>query len=559
MPRISFKYIPVMSLWLMVILFSGLVYPAKAQDSLVNPTNIASAEKLIGLNFSAAQRDSMQDGLKDYLRDYGYFHRMVPHNNLPMAMDFDPVLPGMKFPVRQDPINWKIPLNVSLPANRNDLAFYSILQLASLLKHKKISAVELTRFFLDRLKKYGDTLHCVISLTPEIAMAQAESADRDLARGIYRGPLQGIPYGLKDLFAVSGTYTTWGTPPYRDQQIPEDAFVYTQLRKAGAVLVAKLSMGELAMDDVWFGGMTRDPWDLQRGSSGSSAGPASATTAGLVAFSIGTETWGSIVAPSAVCGATGLRPSFGSVSRSGAMTLAWSSDKIGPICRSAEDDAIVFAAIHGTDGLDRAARNIPFNYRESIPLSKLRIAYAKNFIDTLPDSSPVKRVLFELKQAGATLIALDFPEIPHTSAVLGTIVGVESAAAFEELTLSHQDSLMVQQYKYSWPNLFRTSHFIPAVEYIEACRIRYRMMLQADSILDSYDVIVVPTYTGDQLALTNLTGHPVVILPDGFDNQGLPESITFVGSLFGEARLLAAAKDYQDATPYNNHHPALFR
>ncbi|HVB02954.1 MAG TPA: amidase [Chitinophagaceae bacterium] len=538
---------------------AGIVFQAGGQDKLITPAEIASSEHLIGLRFSPAERDSMIMGLKDNLKTIEHFHRMTLGNSLPMALDFDPLLPGMHPPSRQLPIDWNIPQHVPLPANKNDLAFYSILQLASLIRHKQITSLELTRFFLKRLRKYGDTLHCVISLTKNIALVQAREADSDLAHGIYRSPLQGIPYGLKDLFAVKGTRTTWGTPPYRDQVLDQNAFVYQQLRKAGAVLVAKLSMGELAMDDVWFGGLTRDPWDLQKGSSGSSAGPAAATAAGLVPFAIGTETWGSIVAPSAVCGVTGLRPTFGSISRSGAMTLAWSSDKIGPICRSAEDAAVVFAAIHGTDGLDRSARNIPFNYQENLPLSRARIAFAANYIDTLPDSSPEKRVIRELRHLGARPEPVVFPDTLPADPVLAIIVNAESAAAFDRLTRSHRDSLMTQQSRNSWPNLFRVSRFIPAVEYIQACRFRYQIMQQAARLLEKFDVIVVPTFAGNQLALTNLTGNPVVVMPDGFDVNGLPQSITFIGKLYGEASLLAIARAYQNGTNYNKKHPALFR
>jgi Asp-tRNA(Asn)/Glu-tRNA(Gln) amidotransferase A subunit family amidase len=258
-----------------------------------------------------------------------------------------------------------------MPADRNALAFYSILQLASLVKNKKISSVELTQFFIDRIKKYGDSLQCVISLTEEIAMQQAKEADAEIAAGKYRGPLHGIPYGLKDLFSVKGTKTTWGAAPFKEQVLDDDAFVYSQLKAAGAVLVAKFTLGALAMGDYWYGGRTRNPWNTRTGSSGSSAGSASATVAGLVPFAIGTETHGSIISPASTCGATGLRPTFGSISRSGAMTLSWSLDKIGPLCRSAEDAAVVFNYIHGTDELDASAVNRPFNYKQASRYKKI--------------------------------------------------------------------------------------------------------------------------------------------------------------------------------------------
>ncbi|HMH22143.1 MAG TPA: amidase, partial [Puia sp.] len=287
-----------------------------AQDP-ITPEQLAASEKIFDLQFTPVKRDSIMSGLNDHLHLFQYMHQANLPNDLSMSLSFDPVLPGMHFSRVQKPLSWNIPAGVSLPADRNELAFYSIPQLASLLRSRKISSVELVKFFIARLKKYGPVLHCVIELTEDSALAQAHRADAMFAKGIYTSPLQGIPYGIKDLFAVSGSHTTWGSPPYKDQTIGQSSFVAKQLEKAGAVLVAKLSLGELAMDDVWFGGLTRNPWDLNSGSGGSSAGSASATAAGLVPFAIGTETYGSIVDPSMRCGATGLRPTFGSIARTG--------------------------------------------------------------------------------------------------------------------------------------------------------------------------------------------------------------------------------------------------
>ncbi len=304
------------------------VIMASAQDS-VTSSQIAETEKMFGLHFSQPKRDSMTGYLTDRLKTYSYLQSQNLNNDVPFPLWFNPILPGMNVPRKQMPVHFDIPDQVSMPADKSRLAYYSILQLASLIKHRKITSEELTRFYLDRLKKYGPVLHCVIELTEEIAISQARKADAEIASGKYRGPLQGIPYGIKDLFAVEGTYTTWGTPPYRNQKIDQTSFVAKQLELAGAVLVAKLSLGELAMDDVWFGGLTRNPWDTTKGSGGSSAGSAAAAAAGLVAFAIGTETYGSIVDPAMRCGVTGLRPTYGSVARTGAMALAWSSDKVG--------------------------------------------------------------------------------------------------------------------------------------------------------------------------------------------------------------------------------------
>ena len=529
-----------------------------AQDSLLKEET--GAEKLFGLKFSEVKRDSIVSGLANNLQLYQYLHDQDIKNNVPLPLAFDPVLPGMHFNTQQETIQWNIPANTELPKNRSDLAFYSIPQLASLIKQKKISSAELTKFFIARLKKYGDTLHCVIQITETLAMEQAKQADENMAKGIYKSPLQGIPYGIKDLFAVKGTRTTWGTPPYKNQEIDETAFVAKQLEDAGAVLIAKLSLGELAMDDIWFGGKTRNPWNLNEGSGGSSAGSAASVAAGLVPFAIGTETYGSIVDPSMRCGATGLRPTYGSISRSGAMALAFTSDKIGPLCRSAEDAAIVFASIHGTDGKDASARNMPFNYRDKIDISKLKIAYAANYIDTLPAASSEKHTLETLRKMGAIITAFNFPDTLHGDALLGLIIAAESAAAFDPLTRSNRDEEMVQQNKDRWPNVFRTARFVPAVEYINACRMRYLIMQKVDPILNQYDIIISPPETGDQLAITNLTGNPSITLPNGFDKNGQPESITFIGGkLYSEATLLAFAKAYQDVTHFNGKHPDLFK
>ena len=520
---------------------------------------IQTAEKMDDLSFNAAKRDSMLSILSDKIKTYAYLHSQNLKNDAPLPLSYNVDLTGLAIPKKQLPVHFNIPANVELPKNMNALAFYSIPQLASLIKNKKISSEKLTRFYLGRLRKYGPVLHCVIELTDTIAIAQAKKADAELAKGIYRGPLHGIPYGIKDLFAVKGTHTTWGTPPYKDQVIDETAFVAKKLEAAGAVLVAKLSLGELAEDDVWFGGLTRNPWDITKGSGGSSAGSSSATAAGLVPFAIGTETYGSIVDPSMRCGVTGLRPTYGSISRSGAMALAWTSDKIGPICRSAEEDAIVFNYIHGTDKKDASAIDFAFNYTGTVDIKKLKIAYIKNYIDTLPANSTEKQTLATLKKMGATVTGINFPDNLHGDEILSLIIGVESAALFDELTRSNRDDMMVQQGKDRWPNTFRTSRFVPAVEYLNACRMRYQVMVQMDPFIDQYDVIMAPPETGDQLAITNLTGNPSVTLPNGMLKNNMPASISFIGKHFGEAKLLAFAKAYQEFTGYNLKHPDRFK
>ena len=520
---------------------------------------IRNTAKLFDLDYTEAESDSMIETLNGRFRLYKALHQTLPTNDIPFPFAFNPLPFGEKIPVNQQKINWEIPKNIQMPANKNELAFYSIMQLASLVKNKKISSVELTRFFIERLKKWGDTLESVITLTEDTAMKQAQQADDEIKKGIYRGPLHGIPYGLKDLFTVKGYKTTWGTTPYKDQVLEKNAFVYEQLKKAGAVLCAKLSLGALAFNNKWFGGETKNPWNLRQGSSGSSAGSAASVVAGLLPFTIGTETLGSIVSPSTRCGATGLRPTFGSVSRSGAMVLSWSLDKIGPICRSAEDDAIVFYFIKGTDGQDLGSVEHAFNFNPKTDLSKLRIAYADNYFKRLNKDAPEWKVLDVYKSLGANPQAVTFPDsILYPNDYIGMILNAEAAAAFDELTRTNRDDLIERQDKGFWPNSFRNSQLTPAVEYINANRYRYNLCKDMYNFMKDYDVLIVPTFAGRQLSITNLTGNPVVCMPMGFGTNGSPVSITLVGRLYDEATILAAAKAYQDKTKYNQQHPAKF-
>jgi len=561
--RIEFRRRPASRIRLVkysALLLPGLLSFLFGFSQKIDTADIGTASRLIDVQLTAAEKDSATDGINDQLKLYKKMHQHNLPNNEPYPFSFTPALPGYTIPAKQLPVNWQIPANTQLPDNRNELAFYSIPQLASLIKNKKISSVELTKFFLARLKKWGDTLQSVITLTEELALQQAKQADDEIKKGIYKGPLHGIPYGLKDLFAVKGYKTTWGSVPYKDQVIDEDAFVYTQLKNAGAVLCAKLSMGELAFADRWFGGKTKNPWNLQLGSSGSSAGSASATVAGLLPFAIGTETYGSIVSPSHTCGATGLRPTFGSISRSGAMVLSWSLDKAGPICRSAEDAAIVFYYLKGTDGKDAGAVERAFNYNGNANWKTLRIAYAVNYFKTLPGNAAQWEVIKTLEKAGAHITPVDFPDSSiYPFNIIGTVISAESAAAFDELTRSNKDDLITRQDKNFWPNAFRVSRFIPAVEYINANRHRYALMLDMQAFMKNYDVVIVPSFAGSQLPITNLTGHPVVCMPIAMTDKGLPNSITLIGNLYDEATILAVAKAYQDATNFNKIHPEKFK
>jgi Asp-tRNA(Asn)/Glu-tRNA(Gln) amidotransferase A subunit family amidase len=544
------------SFLLFLLFFSNISF---SQDT-ITVTDIRSTEKIISVHFTEAKEDSMLDQVQSRAKVYDKMHAYSLDNSIPMTIAQRPLLPYMNLNKKQLPVKFDIPADVNIPVNKEELAFYSIPQLASLIKNKKITSVDLTKFFINRLKKFGDTLHCVISITEDIAMKEAAEADKEILAGNYRGLLHGIPYGLKDLFAVKGTKTTWGAEPYKDQVIDNNSYVYTKLKEAGAVLVAKLSMGALAMDDYWFEGQTKNPWNMLEGSSGSSAGSASATIAGLVPFAIGTETYGSIISPSTVCGATGLRPTFGSISRSGAMTLSWSLDKAGPICRSAEDAAIVFNYLHGTDGKDAAAVEMPFNYKKEVDLSKMKIAYAKNYFNTKDTLGNENNVLEVFRKAGAKLIPVDFPDSGiYNFNMMGIVIGAESAAAFDGFTRTGVDDKMPRQGKDEWPNFFRAARFIPAVEYINANRHRYSLIQKVNEVIEKYDAIICPTWAGNQAAITNLTGHPAISIPTGFNKNNTPTSITLVGNLYDEATLLEVAKIYQDATQWNKMHPQYFK
>ena len=531
------------------------------QNDSITKNDLIIAGKLIGFSFTEQERDSMLRDVRENNLEYIKMRNIPLSNQVPMSLWQSPLLPGMKFEQIQKPINWNIPANVVLPANKNELAFYSLLQLASLIKNKKITSLELTTFFIERIKKYGDSLQCVITITEDIAMQQAKAADAEIAKGKYRGPLHGIPYGLKDLFSVKGTKTTWGAAPYKNQEVDEDSYVYTKLKEAGAVLVAKFTLGSLAMGDWWYGGRTKNPWNLKVGSSGSSAGSASATVAGLVPFAIGTETYGSIVSPSHTCGATGLRPTFGSVSRTGAMALSWSLDKVGPICRSAEDAAVVFNYIKGTDGKDGCAVNMPFNYSTKTEIKKLRIGYTKNYFDKIKDTSANEwKVLRAFEQLGVQLIPVIFPDSTiYNFDMIGITIAAESAAAFDELTRTDLDDMLTRQNKNDWPNYFRGARFIPAVEYVNAQRHRYLLMQKMQAFFKTVDIVITPTFGGSQMAITNLTGYPALCMPTGFNQRGLPTSITLLGNLYAEAVLLNVGKALQKVTTWEEVHPEKFK
>jgi Asp-tRNA(Asn)/Glu-tRNA(Gln) amidotransferase A subunit family amidase len=545
---------------LALLAFALLIPRPGVGQTITNPITrqvVVDAEKLMGLDFSDAKIDMMLPDLKEQMGRFEALHRFAFSNDVPPAILFNPIPVGMKFETQRRKFKLSPPGKVKLPANLNDLAFYSVGELGALIKSRQISSERLTRFYLERLKKYGPKLECVVTLTEDSALQQARRADAEIAAGKYHGPLHGIPYGAKDLLAVKGIRATWGSAPYTNQVFDYDATVIKRLEAAGAVLVAKTTMGELAMGDVWFGGMTRNPWNLKDGSSGSSAGSTAATAAGLIPFGIGSETYGSIVSPCDRCGATGLRPTYGRVSRVGAMPLSWSMDKIGPICRTVEDCAIVFNAIYGPDGLDQSVYDLPFNYDPKVKLSKLRIGYLKGDFDQEKGERKEndEATLQKLRVLGAKLIPMELPDYPLRN--ISFVLSTEAATAFDELTRSNRDDLMRQQGADAWPNAFRQRRFVPAVEYLQAQRLRYLLIQDTAKVFDKVDLFLAPSLTGRSLLLSNLTGHPGVVVPNGFSKAGTPTSICFVGRLFGEAQLLAVAKQYQDATDFHRKHPVM--
>jgi len=548
-----------MNIRLLLIILLSILFIAcesRSDTNSITKNDLVFAERLIGMEFTDAKRDSMLEGINTNLDNYLSLREYSLPNSVVPALQFNPIPVGAEFEQTQYPIKFSPISKIIRPDDLEEVAFWTVRELAELIRSRQVTAVELTELYLRRLKKYGPDLECVITVTEELALKQARRADQEIAAGHYKGYLHGIPYGAKDLLAVKNYKTTWGAVPYRDQVINEDAVVIQKLEEAGAILVAKLTLGALAWGDVWFDGKTRNPWNLEQGSSGSSAGPGSATAAGLVGFSIGTETWGSIVSPSTRNGVSGLRPTYGRVSRTGAMALSWSMDKIGPMCRSVEDCIIVFNAIYGPDGIDQTLVSLPFNYKHDVNLSGLKIGFLKSsFEDTAIVTENDKNVLAVLRSLGANLTPIELPEYPINN--LSFILSAEAAAAFDELTRTGRDDDMVRQIKNAWPNELRTARFIPAVEYIQANRIRTKLIQDMETLMQTIDVYVTPSFGGDNLLRTNLTGHPCVVLPNGFNPEGSPTSISFIGRIFDEGIVLAVAQAYQEATDWHRQYPDL--
>ena len=474
----------------------------------VKKVDVEASERLMGLTFTDSEREAILKRLDDRLSVYERMREHSINNSVFPALQFNPLTPTKELNKQRS--TQRIPLRLSnmspiaMPQDIEDLAFMPITHLSQLIKSVKVTSTQLTKMYLERLKRYDPYLHCVVTLTEDLALEQAERADREIARGEYRGPLHGIPWGAKDLLSVKGYPTTWGAMPYKDQVIDVNATVVKRLEKAGAVLVAKLSMGALAMGDYWFKGQTKNPWNLEQGSSGSSAGPGAAVSGGLVGFGIGTETLGSIISPSSRCGITGLRPTYGWVSRYGAMALSWSMDKIGPMCRSVEDCAIVMNAIYGPDGIDPTVADFAFNWAPELDVRSLRIGY----LDPDPTLDEANKeyymeTLKVLKELGLDIFKIELPGFPVRD--ISFVLGAEAAAAFDELTRSDRDDQLTRQNAQSWPNSFRSSRFIPAVEFIQANRLRVTLMEEMADLMQSVDAYVAPSRGGSNLTLTNLT------------------------------------------------------
>lgn len=525
--------------------------------------SLKEAEKVAGIKLTNKERKEVIEGVIENIQTYGRFREQhMDYYQFP-SLVFNPVPPGKTFDHEQkDPIFTDV--KISRPQNIEDVAFYSVLQLASLIKSKQITSLELTKLFLSRLKKYNDTLLFVVTYTEELALKQAKKADREISSGNYKGLLHGIPYGIKDLFSVKGYKTTWGTRVFEDRIIDIDATVVQKLEAAGAVLVAKLATGTLASGEKWFGGRTKSPW-TKRSSGGSSAGPASAVAAGCVAFAIGTETNGSMVSPVDVCGVTGLRPTFGRVSRYGCMPVSWSFDKVTPIARTVEDCAVVFNEVLGVDSFDNSVTDIPFNWDSQFNIKDLKIGYHSTFFDKekkgiaqdkdqknwFKQRSPYIKKVFEFfSQKGFDLIPLDI-QLSHIGE--GIMMMVEAATAFDEFTRSETDDLVEDQ---KWPRYHRTHRFVPAVDYLQAARYRNLQIKKMHEIMKDVDIYIEMTWSTNYS--TNVTGLPIVVVPCGFQKNGQPTSVTFVGKPYQEEKVLAVAKAFQDATDYHLKHPKEF-
>jgi Asp-tRNA(Asn)/Glu-tRNA(Gln) amidotransferase A subunit family amidase len=531
---------------------------------IITADGLGAAQHIIGVNLPVAERESARPIVVRNRDHYEAIrHVDVPSETEP-AFSFRPPRPpgGNQAAAGGRRVSVLPAATPRRFADIGDLAFEPVARLAPLIASRQITATDLTRMYLDRLERFDSTLMCVITLTKDLALEQASAADKEIRAGQYRGPLHGIPYGIKDLFAAKGIRTTWGAQPYADQVFDYDATAVSRLREAGAVLVAKLSTGELAVGDLWFGGRTRNPWNPERGSSGSSAGPAAATSAGLVGFAVGTETGGSIISPSSTCGAVGLRPTYGRISRHGCMTLRWTLDKVGPITRSVRDAGLVLEALHGPDGVDETVPDVPFRWDGRRDVKNLRIGYVEREIsgEDAEDhrQAALRRPLYEAaldvyRKAGARLVPIALPGLPASA--IYAILNAEAGAMFDDLTRSGAINQLSDKGPNSRANQLRASRFIPAVEYIRAQRVRTLLLQQMNAVFDEVDAFIAPS-NSDSVTVTNLTGHPAIVLPAGFVDR-LPVGLMLTGKLWDESTLLRAAAAFESATDWHKQRPPL--
>jgi Asp-tRNA(Asn)/Glu-tRNA(Gln) amidotransferase A subunit family amidase len=520
-------------------------------DAGLSSEAIAALAKLIGLPQDHDRFDAFSDAAKKYTVDAAALRLAPVDNSVAPLLTFHPPHPEVSGPVVFDVDS--LPAS-SRPAEPIDLAFLSASELAALVRDRSVSPVELTELYLERLDTIGRELNCVVNLTPKFAMAQARQAEAEAVKGEFRSAIHGIPWGAKDLLATKAAPTTWGATPYSEQVLDYDSAVVDRLEKSGAVLAAKLSMGSLAYGANWFGGMTRNPWDTDTASGGSSAGPGAATAAGLVGFSLGTETHGSITSPSHTCGVTGLRPTFGRVSRYGAMALAYSMDKIGPMCRSAADCAAVFASIAGQDDRDDVTVDAPFAWPCNRDVRSMRIGIVKSEYDAVedPQASVDRDALVALKDLGATLGDVALPDCPPG---LLLTLWVEAAAAFGDLARTPElDALYADSS--NWPHIMRAARTVSAVDYVRAQQLRRRLVHDFTKTMRNWDVIVCPGIGESSLTISNLTGHPSLTLPAGFVD-GMPRGMTLIGNYWDEARILAIGQAYQAVTDWHKRRPSI--
>ncbi len=544
------------ALGLSTTLLPGALAAVAQEKERITVEMIRQAEKIAGLKFTGKERKEIVEDLNLYKNSYEKNRELHMKNHVPLPLYFNPVPPGKTFPTERKPFKMS-EVKVKMASKIEDLCFYPVTHLAKLIETRKVTSTELTKMYLARLKKYGSVLKCVVTLTADLALKQARRRDREISSAKYRGPLHGIPWGVKDLFATKGYRTTWGAEVYKNQVIDTDATIVSKLEEAGAVLAAKLSVGELATGDRWFGGRTLNPWNKDMPSGGSSAGPVAAVTGGLVGFSIGTETIDSLIGPSRVCGAVGLRPTFGRVSRHGCMTTSWSLDKVGPICRSAEDCAVVFNSIYGPDHKDHSVIDLPFNWDHNFDVKKLRVGFIKSYLARKQRPAreyeevslkAYKEGIKRLTSMGIELIPIVEPD-GHWERVR-VILTTEAAAVFDDLTLDKRDKSLTRS---NWAKYFRRNRFVPAVEYLQSNRARTLLIREADKLFERVDIIV-----GNFVVFSNFTGLPEVVIPHGFNMYGTPRSLHFTGKLFGEAELLALAHAYQKETDYHLKHPQLY-